>query len=213
MQPHPDQVIQHAQVEEKQQGRVLRKADPGFLRKKAAGMGNAEQRIQRQETDVHEEHDAGHIQHDSAADADPAAPDEPGPGAEVFKHLHERIVLPAFNKAVVGNTVNMKLKMVLPAECLHFFHEAEHMGRNSVHIQRQAENSRIRAAELVQNAFMVRRRPQLFGHLLPSREQPLQGEEIRGSAEALLGAAIDEHCFHSTASSSAGSERKMTSDR
>ena len=102
---------------------------------------------------------------------------------------------------------------VFAAEDLHFLHEAEHVRRNTVHIERQAEHNRLRVPELFQNAGVVGGRTQLFIHFFPADEDALQEEEIRGSTEALLGTAVDEYCLHNDASSSARSFRKMTSDR
>jgi hypothetical protein len=57
----------------------------------------------------------------------------------MFKALHQRFILPALNKSIVGNTVKTQVQAVLFAECLHILHEAKHMRRDSVHIKRKAE--------------------------------------------------------------------------
>ena len=49
-------------------------------------------------------------------------------------------------------------------------------------------------------------------HVPASCEQALQKEKIRGGAEALFGAAVDEYRFHSDPSNSERSERKITSE-
>ena len=213
MDAHADAIEQHAQVEVEQQGGVLREADPGFPREETAGVDDAEQRVQRQQSEIHQEHDAGDVQHHPAADTDAAAPGQTGAGAEVLKRLHERLVLSALDKTVVGDAVNLQAEAVLTAERLHLLQEAKHVGGDAVHIERQAENDAVRAAELLQDAGVIRRGAQLLGHLLTAREQPLQGEEIRRSAEALFRAAVDEYRLHSAASNSAGSARNTTSDR
>ena len=50
----------------------------------------------------------------------------------MFKYLHQRLILPAFDKAIVGNAVNIQAQAVPSAERLHLLHEAKHMGRDSV---------------------------------------------------------------------------------
>ena len=80
MTPHADHIIQHAQVEVQRQYRVFRETDPRVFREKAASV-----------------------------DADAASPGQTGAGAEVFKHLHQRLIL--------------------PAEYFHLLHEEQHMGR------------------------------------------------------------------------------------
>ena len=92
---------------------------------------------------------------------------------------HQRLVLSALNKAVVGNTVNAKAQIMLPAEGFHFRKEPDHMGRDPVHIERQTENRRLRVPELFQDTGVVRRCAQPFADLFPARKQALQKEEIR----------------------------------
>ena len=213
MNAHADEKEEDTEVKVQKHAGALRKAQPGVFREQDAGADDAEQRVEDQKADIDQEQDACDIQHNPAANADPAAPDETGAGAEVFKGLHERLILPALDKAVVGDDVDMQVQAFLFTERFHLLHEAKHMGGDAVHIERQAEHHGIRAGKLRKNALVILRGAQFFRHPLPAGEQFLQEEKIGGSAEALLGTAVDEDGFHRTASSSAGFWRNTTSER
>lgn len=66
----------------------------------------------------------------------------------MLKGPHQRLVLLPFDKAVVGDAVHAEMQAVFFAEHLQALHEAHHVGRNAIHIQRQAEHDGIRVPEL-----------------------------------------------------------------
>ena len=100
MTAHAEEIKQHAQIKEDQQRGALSKADPGILRKEAAGADGVEQGVHQQQGDTDYKEDAGHVQH-HAADAHAAAPDKLGPGAEMLEGLHQRFILLSFDETVI----------------------------------------------------------------------------------------------------------------
>ena len=208
-----DEIEQHAQIEEQDDGGVLPKGLQRSRGEKAALLGRMRPHAHQQQRDLHQIHDTVHVQHHTAADAHAATPDQPGPGAKMLKGLHQRLVLPALDEPVVGDAVYPQPQAVFPAENLHPLQEPQHMGGNAVHIQRQAEHHGVRVPQLLQNAVMIRRGAQLFAYLLSAHKHPLQAQEICGSGKALLGAAIDQYRFHSNPSSSSRSLMKSTWER